>query len=233
MPYNTLRHGLAIRLEEIGSVLTPASKHKRVIERTRPDGTVERGFLLKLHEKNPNAPLSLIFLNFRIPENGGPLTPEIVKLAARCMHELIAGLEFDAIVGVPRAGDPFAAALAELCNKPCFELDKWESGEQRKITGFKGTVLANIKKMLLVDDLITKADSKLEAIEVILGEGIAVVDVVVITDREQGGREELVSRGYSLHSIFTITELLGLYLDANKISDQLYVDIRTYLAAQS
>lgn len=49
-------------------------------------GAVQFGeFKLKLHEKNPDAPLSPIFFNFRTPDNPkpGPLTDEVLDLVGK------------------------------------------------------------------------------------------------------------------------------------------------------
>ncbi len=231
-PYHKARYNLALKLEECGAFLTSGSKHPLVVER-RGHNETERGFMLKLHEKNPNAPLSPFYLNLRTADNkDGPLTSEIVNLAATCMHMLTIrdGPAFDAVAGVPRAGEPFAEALARFTGKPCIALEKYEHGDKRKIAQIKGKIPAHVNQVLLVDDLITGADSKREAIEVLRGEELDVVDVVVLVDREQGGRNELEMMKCPLHSVFTINELLDFYSDAGKISDQLYVDIRAYLA---
>jgi len=231
--YNKARYKLALELEASGAFLTADSKHPLVVERNGPAG-MERGFKLKLHEKNPNAPLSPFYLNLRTADNkDGPLTPAIVDLAATCMHMMVVekGLDFDAVVGVPRAGDPFAKALAGFMDKPLIMLDKYEHNGKRQIAALKGKVHLSVKKALGVDDLITKADSKVEMIRIMQNESIAVDDIAVLVDREQGGYDQLMEWGCRLHAVFTISELLDFYVDAGKMSDQLYVDIRTYLAA--
>jgi len=53
---------------------------------------------------------------------------------------------------------------------------------------------------LVVDDLITRGDSKLEAIAPLEEAGLSVHDVVVLIDREQGGADDLSRRGYKLHA---------------------------------
>ena len=82
---------------------------------------------------------------------------------------------------------------------------------------------------MLIDDLITKAESKLDAIAVLERNGLVVRDVLVILDREQGGREELRRRGYNLHSIFRLSELLDFYLQGGKIDQQKHDEVTEYL----
>ena len=50
--------------------------------------------------------------------------------------------------------------------------------------------------------------SKFEAIAVLEEAGLIVNDLVILIDREQGGRELLASKGYTLHSILTISQCL-------------------------
>ncbi len=195
--YKEARHYLALMLWDIGAMLTAASNHPLVVEREDP--------------------LSSFYLNLRTADNPkpGPLTPKIVDLAAWCMLELCLErtLTFDAVVGVPRAGDPFAQAFARFARTKCLTMDKWEHEEKRCIASLQGHVPALVKKVLVVDDLITKADSKREAIEILRDAGMDVTDVIVLVDREQGGRERLAKIGCTLHSVLTITEMLDLYVE--------------------
>ena len=62
--------------------------------------------------------------------------------------------------------------------------------------------------MVLIDDIITDGGSKFEAIAVLEEAGLIVNDLVILIDREQGGRELLASKGYALHSILTISQCL-------------------------
>jgi uridine monophosphate synthetase len=230
--YEETRIGLALALMDVGAVLTSASDHPLVIERDGPNGK-ERGFKLKLHEKKPEEPLSPIFLNLRTPDNPkpGPLSPEIVDLSARCMREVQrrARFEFDAVAPVPRAGDPFGSALARLSGKPCLQMNKVDQNGDghRRVTS-----LVNVDARgtaVLVDDLITEADSKKEAIDVLRKAGLLVRDVLVLVDRQQGGREELAKIGCVLHSVFTIGELLDIYVWEQRMDRETCSNIRAYL----
>jgi len=227
---------LGLALMDMGAVLTYESNHPLVVTRQGPNG-VERGFKLKLHEKNPDAPLSPVYFNLRTPDNPkpGPLTPEIMYLVADCMHDRIRelGLTFTAIAGVPRAGDPIALALSQFYGMPLITLGKQEENGKRRIAPPEEGFSPDLKSVLLVDDLITRADSKREAIEVIRNGGIGVVDVIVILDREQGGAAELADLKCKLHALFTINELLNLYVAADKMKRETRSRIREYLASQS
>jgi uridine monophosphate synthetase len=62
--------------------------------------------------------------------------------------------------------------------------------------------------VVVLDDVISLGGSKLSAIETLEAAGLVVRNIVVLLDREQGGKEELARRGYHLHSVLTMSELL-------------------------
>ncbi|MEI8096604.1 MAG: hypothetical protein WCG73_00670 [Candidatus Moraniibacteriota bacterium] len=229
--YPELRVCLAHSLMDVGAVLTRDSIHPLVV--TRGD---ERGFKLKLHEKNPDAPLSPIYLNLRIPSNpkAGPLTPEIVEMAAQCMHSFafMNEIHYNATAGIPHAGDPFAEIFSSIpFPSPLIKMGKEDAGEKRRI----GAVVGEVPKgetVLVIDDLVTAADSKIEAIASLEAAGLVVLDVMVLVDREQGGKEQLAGNGYTLHSVFTISELLDLYAGSGTITPELASEIKAYLGVR-
>ncbi|MEK9183535.1 MAG: hypothetical protein AAB890_00490, partial [Patescibacteria group bacterium] len=89
------------------------------------------------------------------------------------------------------------------------------------------------KTVLIVDDLITRADSKLEAIIALQEKGFIVRDVIVFLDREQGGADELKSLGYNLYSIFTISQLLNFYLERKIVNQETFNEIKAYLRSNN
>ena len=58
--------------------------------------------------------------------------------------------------------------------------------------------------VVVLDDLVTTGGSKIEAIAPLTEAGLKVKDVVVLVDREQGGKAELAARGLALHSALTL-----------------------------
>jgi uridine monophosphate synthetase len=215
----------------------------RVAKRLFELGAVKFGaFKLKLHEKNPDAPLSPIYLNLRTPDNpkAGPLTPDEVQACSAAMVELLLArnLSFEAVAGVPRAGDPFANSLARQMTKTgqmvgLLVLDKSEDGDKRLVTSIREGAYGPGFVALVVDDLITRADSKLEAIRVLESSGLRVTDVLVLVDRGQGGGKELERFGYRLHAVFTLRELLDFYVDTGLLAVTKRDEVLAYLTANS
>jgi uridine monophosphate synthetase len=196
-------------------------------------------YRLKLHETKPKAPESPIYLNLRTPENPkpGPLTPKIVDDIAQIFYDFMVsdGIKWDFLIPIPNAAVPFVRALAKLIpggEDKILYLTKEVESETRRIGRLTDESRAKIKPGdigLLFDDLVTGADSKLEAAHALENEGMKVHDIIVLVDREQGGRDELEKEGYILHSMITLSKLLELYHDRGLINDEKFQEICLYL----
>lgn len=188
-------------------------------------GAIKFGaFKLKLHEKCPDAPLSPIYVDLRILRS----EPEIMNYVVEAYREKIVEIDqlIDLIADIPTAATPIVSILMSQTKIPMITPKKPKThGVASKIEGKfrKG------QEVILIDDLITKADSKLEAAKALKDNGLIVRDVLVLVDREQGGEEVLKKHGYNLHSIFKITDLLDLYLEKKKISQKKYDETISYL----
>jgi len=185
----------------------------------------ERGFLLALHDKNPEEPLSPIYIELRLETHlnkPGKMTGKLLEKIAAELCDLLKEREirFDALTGIPNAGSPIADALATAIEKkwgekyPVICLKKKGKTADGKRAGFYISDIAGLtegSKVLLVDDLITAAGSKLDAIETLEKAGMSVQDIVLVIDREQGGRNILEKSGYKVCSLFSLIDLLSFW----------------------
>ena len=190
-------------------------------------GAVQFGaFKLKLHEKNPAAPLSPFFFNLRTHDNpkSGPLTNDDCELVALSIWKAIqkSRLTFTAVCGIPNAGTPIVEVLERIIPKPrgfrIIPLAKETNETGRRIIPAPGFAYQKGEMVLLVDDLITKADTKLESIDSVEIMGCVVAGLAVLIDREQGGVAELQRHGYNVITVLRATELFQKYRDDDKIS---------------
>jgi orotate phosphoribosyltransferase len=60
----------------------------------------------------------------------------------------------------------------------------------------------------VLDDVITRGDSTISAINAIVNEGGKVAFAAVLVDRQQGGREKIEAMGYPVFSAFRRDDLL-------------------------
>ena len=77
----------------------------------------------------------------------------------------------------------------------------------------------------MIDDIATTGLSTTEAIERLQAVGLRVLDVVVLVDREQGATEALARRGYQLHAVTTLRNLLIHWHAAGAVSAEQLADL--------
>lgn len=128
------------------------------------------------------------------------------------------GLEkFDRIAGVPLAGIPFASQIAYNLKKPFLYVRKGmrHHGRQRRVEG----ILVSGDRVLLVDDLVTTGLNLKNAAEAIRAEGGVVKEVVVLLDREEGGKEKLEKSGIKVHTLLRISEVANTLYEIGAIDE--------------
>lgn len=180
-------------------------------------------FKLRLHDECPNAPLSPFYIDLRVVRS----FPRVMEQVVEAYEELLEDKNFDLLADVPTAATPIVAALSLRLRVPMISprIDQKRHGVGTKIEG----VFKEGQRVVLVDDLVTKADSKLEAIKILEESRLRVHDVVVLIDREQGGKTELEKEGYHLWAVFEISTLLEIYLQAGRLDKGQYREVMSYL----
>ncbi len=189
-------------------------------------GAIKFGdFRLKLHETYPDAPLSPLYIDLRMIRR----FPETKRAAVEAYRELVAPLSFDLLADIPTAATPVVASLSEVLNIGMItpRTDAKSHGSGAKIDGMTPEDAG--KTAVLIDDLVTHADSKLEAAAILQKQGYTVRDIVVLIDRQQGGEEQLEAKGFRLHAACTLTQILTFYERIEKITALQHKDIRRRL----
>jgi orotate phosphoribosyltransferase len=187
-------------------------------------GAIKFGeFRLKLHEQHPDAPLSPVYVDLRVIRS----FPDVLDLAVSAYEELAAGLEYDLVADVPTAATPIVAVLSHATRVPMVSprLGGKSHGTATDVDG----AYTRRQRVLLVDDLITTAGSKIEAIATLEQHDLIVAGVVVLVDREQGGKEQLAHLGYDCRSAFTLRGLLDYYVQRQNINRDDYDRTLAYL----
>jgi len=198
----------------------------------------------KIHERNPSQKLASFYFNIRNKENPKPgiLDERDYNLIARCIIQSIDynKFEFNAIAGIPRAGDPIANAIFKIMREEpdyfqqgggarAVKLSKEEKNGKRRVIPMPGFEYRKGERVLLLDDLISHGDSKLEAIESVESQGVKVSIIVVLIDIGLGGTEYLKKGGYNLHAVFTGKSLFDYYLLNKKINSEQYKIAMDYI----
>lgn len=176
-------------------------------------GAVEFGyFRIKLHEQFPDAPLSPIYLNLR------NLSDEVLDQIGKILVSIPSESVPDFCAGIPNAGVSIAKAYARHAGLPHVDIfDKKQTDTMRRIVAREE--ISGKGDVRIIDDTISRADTKLEAIGAAKDFGLHVSGIFVLIDREMGGREELAKEGYRLQSAMTLTQVLDCGMIAGKIDD--------------
>ncbi len=127
----------------------------------------------------------------------------------------------DAIGGMTLGADPIALSIAmqsDIDGDPiqCFVVRKAakEHGRKKRIEGnFEAG-----QSVVVVDDVVTTGGSTLQAIEAIEEAGGKVAFVLILVDRQEGGRRRIEEKGYDVESIFTREDLTSPNAGSEKAS---------------
>ena len=117
------------------------------------------------------------------------------------------------ICGLPYAGLPYSMTISAIHSTPHLLLRKEVKtyGCGNMIEGIReGNEMSNV---ILIDDVLTSGTSITESLNKFKNSGLKIKKIIVLIDREQGGKETLESLGYEVESVFKITEILNILLD--------------------
>jgi uridine monophosphate synthetase len=154
--------------------------------------------------------------------------PSTLRDVARAYAQLLRPLAFDRLAAIPYAALPIGTAVSLELGCPLIYPRKEAKGH-----GTRRVVEGEFQKgerVVVLDDLITTGASKLEAIAPLEELGLQVEDIVVLIDREQGGREDLEERGYRLHAVFGLGEMLDVLAQHGRISTAQRDEVKAFLA---
>jgi orotate phosphoribosyltransferase len=116
--------------------------------------------------------------------------------------------------GLTLGADPIANAVAYTSY---LKGDPIEAFVVRKEPKKHGTMLwieGNVKKgdrIVIIEDVITTGGSALKAIDRARKSGLKIEGVVVLVDRQEGGREAIESRRVPVETVFAREEIMQIY----------------------
>jgi uridine monophosphate synthetase len=85
----------------------------------------------------------------------------------------------------------------------------------------------------VIDDLITTGESVIESAEVVRDQGGVVNELVVLLDREQGGKEKLRASRIEPHVLFKISDAMVWLHNVGLIEDKIYETVQKYIEEES
>jgi orotate phosphoribosyltransferase len=133
--------------------------------------------------------------------------------------ELITDLDKDVfLAGIPEAGIPLATAIGYATERPLIQprAKIKQHGKGKLVEGDWKTG----DKVAIIDDLVAKGDSKIEALDQFKQAKLDVVGFYLLIDREMGGRKVMEDAGYSAEIAMNISEIFEILHAENRITGQ-------------
>ncbi len=179
-------------------------------------GAIKFGnFTLKSGIKSP------IYIDLRVAISD----PDALKLLAESIYQKVKNEKIDLVCGVPYAAVPFATTFSLIQKIPLIMPRKEAKnyGTKNNIEG----IFSHGQKCLLIEDIITSGESIYETIKTLEDSNLKIAKIVVIIDRQQGGKEILEKKGYKIEPIFTLNEFLLFLLQSKKINEHIMEKIES------
>jgi uridine monophosphate synthetase len=154
--------------------------------------------------------------------------PGLLRMAADVYADLLRPLSYDVLAAVPYAALTIGAAVALATEKPLIYPRKEVKahGTGRSVEG----AFQPGQRAAVIEDLVTSAGSVISAIGTLEAAGVAVSDVVVLIDRQQGGPENLAAAGYRLHAALTLSQIVEALAASGRMTAAQADAVRNYLS---
>ena len=153
----------------------------------------------------------------------------VLRSVSEHMFNLVqsSGASFQVVCGVPYTALPIATVMSVSHSVPMVMRRKEAKGYGLK------KIIEGVWKQgdtcLVVEDLVTSGISVFETIAPVEEAGLRVRDVVVLINREQGGRENIEKRGVKLHALVTVTEVMEILFKKGKIDAGTVEKVRRFV----
>lgn len=157
--------------------------------------------------------------------------PDLVQILSNLMATFMKShnLTFDHVCGVPYTALPLATVISVQEKIPMLIRRK-----EAKAYGTKKLIEGRFQpndRCLIIEDVVTSGSSILETVNDLTEVGIKVTDVIVVVDREQGGMANIEEQGVKTHSLFSLSYLLNVLLEAGKINTARVESVNKYISS--
>jgi len=143
----------------------------------------------------------------------------IADIAANRIKQIATSAKIDKLASIELKGALLLASIGCRTGLPCTVVRKEEKtyGATGRIAGAS---VSKGERVLFFDDVVSEGLSKLEGIKPLEQLGATVENILIVVDRQQGGRQNLENKGYRVHALASISELANSLLQRKRISRQ-------------
>ena len=152
----------------------------------------------------------------------------IANIAAEKIKQIMLSDRIDKLASIELKGALIAPSIACNLNLPCVIVRK-----EDKAYGVTGRIAgADVIKgdnIIFFDDVISEGLSKIEGIKPLQELGANVRNLLVVINREHGGKEKMEKLGYQIHSLAKISEIVDSLNRLNHISKEQADKVLAYI----
>jgi uridine monophosphate synthetase len=143
----------------------------------------------------------------------------IAEAASEKIKQIMAADRIDKLASIELKGALIVPSIACKLNLPCIIVRKEEKAYG--VTGrIAGADVAKGDNILFFDDVISEGLSKVEGIKSLQELGANVKHLLVVVNREHGGKEKLEHLGYHVHALAKISEIVDSLYQNKHISKE-------------
>jgi orotate phosphoribosyltransferase len=124
--------------------------------------------------------------------------------------EMLRDLQVAAVGGLTMGADPMAHAIALTSYLKGRPINAFSVRKAPKEHGAGGLVVGDVQpgdKVVILEDVITTGGSTLKAIAAARDFGLQVLQVLILVDRQEGGKEAVAAVIPRVEAVFTLAEL--------------------------
>jgi uridine monophosphate synthetase len=152
----------------------------------------------------------------------------VADVAAKQIRRMMVTDRIEKLASIELKGALIASIVACKANLPCVIVRKEE-----KMYGATGRIAgADVKKgdrILFFDDVISEGLSKVEGIKPLREIGADVGNLLVVVDREQGGKEKLETLGFRVCALARVSEIVNSLHQNKHISKDQVDEVLEYV----
>lgn len=152
----------------------------------------------------------------------------ITELAAEKITALRTTEKIDKLASIELKGALIVPSIACKVDLPCIIVRK--EAKAYGVTGrIAGADACKGDHVLFFDDVVSEGLSKIEGVKPLQEMGAEVKHLLVVVNREQGGKETLEKLGFQVHALAKISEIVHALDESGSISKAQATAVLTYI----
>jgi orotate phosphoribosyltransferase len=152
----------------------------------------------------------------------------IVEVAAEQVKQTMASEKIDKLASIELKGALIVPSIACKTNLPCIVVRK-EAKAYGVIGRIAGAEVVKGDNILFFDDVISEGFSKIEGIKPLQELGGKIKHILVVVNREQGGKENLEKLGYNVHALAKVSDMVNSLQRNKHISNEQKIKVLEFV----